>query len=171
MALNTVRTTLGFLRSVVARHLPFLSATRSIDQIYNYLEIDTLFATSGQPTEEQFGLIRDAGYEVVINLAPTSALENSLSDEQDVLRELGLDYVHIPVDFQNPTEEDFARFSQSVEDSKDRRLWIHCAANMRVSAFVYRYRRSVLGEDEPSARADLDKIWNPFGVWKRFIGD
>ena len=169
MAFNTLKTTLGFVRSVVERHSPFAKARHSIEQIYNYLNIDKLYATSGQPDEDQFGLIRDAGYEVVVNLAPTSALENSLKDEAGLLQELGVDYVHIPVDFNNPTESDFARFVHTLEEHAGRKVWVHCAANARVSAFTYRYRRAVLGVDEGSARADLDKIWSPFGVWKRFL--
>ena len=169
MPSNTLKTILGFLRSVVERRTPFVSSTDSVDDIYNYLNIDDLFATSGQPNEKQFGLIRDAGYETVVNLAPSSMLENSLTNEGALLSELGMEYIHIPVDFKNPTEGDFAMFLHSLEESAKRKVWVHCAANMRVSAFTYRYRCSVLGEDERTASADLHKIWEPFGVWKRFI--
>ena len=48
-------------------------------------------------------------------------------------------------------------------------LWVHCAANMRLSAFMYRYRVCVLGVDKRVARSDLNKIWEPFGVWKKFV--
>ena len=166
---NTVKTTIGFCRGVLERWTPLEPSGTSIEKIYNYLPIADRFTTSGQPNERQFGLIRDAGFEVVVNLAPKSVLENSLKDEGAVLDGLGITYIHIPVDFANPTEEDFTAFVASLQENSGRKVWVHCAANMRVSAFTYRYRRAVLGEDENTAGPDLHKIWEPFGVWKKFI--
>lgn len=166
---NTARTILGFIRAFLGRRLPFLDDGEGIDDIYNYLQIENLFATSGQPSEAQFRLIGDAGYETVINLAPTSVLENSVIDEDQILADLGMTYVHIPVDFKEPTEDDFSAFVDSLRDSTPQNVWVHCAANMRVSAFTYRYRREVLAEDDATARSDLHRIWEPVGVWKEFI--
>ena len=73
------------------------------------------------------------------------------------------------MDFQHPTDEDFKRFCQEMERVGPEPVWVHCAANMRVSAFVYRYRRDVLGEDPRALEGDLHRIWEPFGVWKDFI--
>ena len=169
MQLSTLKTVVGFLRSVIERRTPFKRKSRAITDIYNYLPINSLFATSGQPSEAQFELIRDAGYEIVINLAPNSVFENAVVNEDRVLANLGMKYIHIPVDFKNPTDEDFIEFVAALRESEDSKIWIHCAANMRVSAFTYRYRRSVLGEDEKAVDHDLRKIWNPVGVWKEFI--
>lgn len=157
------------MRALAQRWLPFATPTVSLEDIYNYRDLDGLFGTSGQPELEQFDLIRDAGFETVINLAPTSVLENSVKDESTVVEQLGLEYVHIPVDFKDPTEVDYAAFVEAVETRIDRRIWVHCAANMRVSAFIYRYRRTGLGHDEADARRDLEALWEPFGVWKDFI--
>ena len=60
-------------------------------------------------------------------------------------------YIHIPVDFQNPTDQDFEQFCAVMEQLKDDRVHVHCIANYRVSAFFYRYRRDVLGIDEAKA--------------------
>ncbi len=169
MHTNTIKTIVGFFRSVIDRRTPFKRKSVSIDDIYNYLPINELFATSGQPSESQFELIRGAGYETVINLAPNSILENSVVKETEVLSALKMNYIHIPVDFKNPTEDDFAEFVSCLRENAERKVWVHCAANMRVSAFTYRYRRSVLGEDEKVAEEDLRKIWDPIGIWKKFI--
>jgi protein tyrosine phosphatase (PTP) superfamily phosphohydrolase (DUF442 family) len=79
-------------------------------------------------------------------------------------------YIHIPVDFQNPTEEDFAQFRAAFTALGDAPVHIHCIANYRVSAFLYRYRCQVLGMDEALARVDLEKIWQPTPIWAAFIG-
>ena len=39
----------------------------------------------------------------------------------------------------------------------------------RDSAFFYRYRRDVLGMDEARARADMEEVWQPKGVWAEFV--
>ena len=166
---STTKTLLGFVRAFFSRRVPFLKQSESLDGIYNYLLIDDLFATSGQPSERQFELIKDAGYETVINLAPSSIIENSVVDESNLLTRLNLRYIHIPVDFKRPTEEDFQAFVEVLDKFASRKIWIHCAANMRVSAFVYRYRRQVLGESGATALDDLHRIWEPVGVWKTFV--
>jgi protein tyrosine phosphatase (PTP) superfamily phosphohydrolase (DUF442 family) len=169
MHTNTLKTVLGFFRSFINRRSPFKQKEDSIESIYNYLHIDALFATSGQPSENQFELIRDAGFETVINLAPNSILENSVINEAEVLAALGIKYIHIPVNFKNPTDDDFDKFVSCLENNKETKIWLHCAANMRASAFTYRYRRSVLNEDAKTVDYDLRRIWEPIGVWKKFI--
>ena len=98
MASSTLKTVVGFLISVIERHTPLRLHGDRIEDIYNHLQINDSLATSGQPTERQFELIRDAGYRTVINLAPSSVLGNSLNDEGTLLAGLGIAYVHIPVD-------------------------------------------------------------------------
>ncbi len=89
--------------------------------------------------------------------------------EAEILSENGAQYVHLPVDFKDPKEADFRKFVEALHEAKDRKVWVHCAANMRVSAFTYRYRVSELGEDEATAKQDLHRIWQPFGVWSEFV--
>ena len=139
-----------------------LSAIRAFRRISDNL------GTAGQPTEEQFASIKDAGFEAVINLAlPTS--DNALANEGSVVTRLGMSYVHIPINFQAPRTEEFRAFSKVMGAFENRPVFVHCAANMRVSAFVFLYR--VLHEHAPVADAerDLHAIWQPDEVWSRFI--
>lgn len=93
----------------------------------------------------------------------------ALSDEAGSVAGLGMNYIHIPVDFQNPTDHDYEQFCAVMEQLKEVPIHVHCIANYRVSAFFYRYRRDVLGMDETKARAEMDEIWQPEGVWAVFI--
>src|SRR6059058_2542067 len=105
----------------------------SLSEIYNFRAVGERFGTAGQPTEEQFQAIRSAGFQAVINLAlPTS--DNALLNEGSIVAALGMSYVHIPVDFKSPTSQDFLSFCGVMEAFEDRRVFVHCAANMRVSA-------------------------------------
>ena len=136
--------------------------------IYNFRAIGNKLGTSGQPTEAQFKLVRNAGFKTVINLAlPTS--NNAIPNEGSVVTSLGMSYVHIPVDFKAPASQDFHAFCQVMEAFDDRPVFVHCAANMRVSAFVFLYRVLCQGFARSRAERDLRAIWQPDEVWSRFI--
>jgi protein tyrosine phosphatase (PTP) superfamily phosphohydrolase (DUF442 family) len=107
--------------------------------ILHFRAISARIGTAGQPTAAQFALIREAGYDIVINLAlPTS--DNALADEGSLVAGLGMTYVHIPVNFTRPTAGDFEAFAGVLDAFRSRRVFVHCAMNMRVSAFVFVYR-------------------------------
>jgi uncharacterized protein (TIGR01244 family) len=168
LSVKTLKTTVGYVATLLRRAGLLKVEGKSIEQIFNYVRISEDLGTSGQPSALELQKIRDAGFSTVINLAPHDA-ENSLRNEATIVTDLGLRYVHIPVDFRNPTERDFAAFTTAMSDVAGTSVWVHCAANMRVSAFVYKYRRDVLGADNELAIKDLHKIWEPFGVWKTFV--
>jgi protein tyrosine phosphatase (PTP) superfamily phosphohydrolase (DUF442 family) len=168
MTLNTLKTIFGFLETLVTKYTPLKLSKETLEGIYNYHPINKTLATSGQPSEQQFSLIRDAGYNFIINLAPHNA-ENSINNEAALLAQLGLQYIHIPVDFKNPTHKDFDKFVATMNQTIPEKTWVHCAANMRVSAFIFKYRRDVIKDDLEQATADLVAIWKPYGAWKRFI--
>lgn len=166
---STLKTISGFCREFIEKHTPFKRHSTSVTDIYNYLNIEGLYATSGQPSEAQFQLIRDADYQTVINLAPNSVFENAVVNEREVLTKLGMAYIHISVDFKRPSEKKFQAFVEALQQNEHKKVWVHCAANMRVSAFTYQYRRTLLEVNDEIAKADLQKIWQPVGVWKNFI--
>ena len=138
------------------------------EAIYNWRRLDGRITTSGQPTEEELADIRALGVNHIVNLA-LHTHPKALPDEAASVGRLGMEYIHIPVDFQNPTEADFQRFCTVMEQLQDVPVHVHCIANYRVSAFFYRYRRDVLGRDEATARAEMEAIWQPEGVWAAFI--
>ena len=139
-----------------------------LTSIYGFRAIGNQLGTAGQPSENQLSAIRAAGFEAVINLAlPTS--DNALANEGSLVTALGMSYVHIPVDFKAPKARDFRVFCQVLEAFAGRRVFVHCAANMRVSAFIFLHR--VLHQHVPIAEAerDLHAIWQPNEVWNQFI--
>jgi uncharacterized protein (TIGR01244 family) len=132
--------------------------------------LDARITTSGQPTEAQLAEIRDLGVTHVVNLALHSH-EDALPDEAASVSALGMAYVHIPVEFDHPTEAHYAEFCAAMAAVGPGPVHVHCIINARVSAFLYRYRRDHLGVSEDEARAAMETIWRPGGVWAGFIGD
>ncbi len=141
----------------------------SLESIYKYRAVDDLIGTSGQPSAKQPIAIADAGFKTVINLALHDDPRYSLPDEPEVVASLGIKYVHIPVQFSAPTEGDLSQFFAAMETCGEEKVWIHCAANIRVSAFLGLYR--VIKQDwEPEiAFALMNELWQADAAWRSFI--
>lgn len=139
----------------------------TLNHIRNFLRIDDRLATSGMPQPDDFPALRQAGFDVVINLAlPTS--DNALPNEGELVSAQGMTYVHIPVKFDAPQPADFERFTRVMDACAGQKVFVHCAANMRVSAFVFLHRLGH-GTGRATADRDLTKIWQPDGVWREFV--
>ena len=136
----------------------------------SYLAISPTLGTAGQPTPEQFATIRAAGYEVVVNLAVPES-PNALPNEEELVTAQGMAYVHIPVVWEAPTAEDLDRFFAVMDRNRGRRVFVHCALNMRVSCFVLLYRVLRLGVPAEAAWQDVLAIWEPNPVWQQFVDD
>ena len=137
--------------------------------ITNFRRIDARLTTSGQPSEPQLAAIAALGVRHVINLALHTHPE-ALPDEAASVAALGMTYTHIPVAFDAPTAAHYDRFVAAMAAAGDAPVHVHCIVNARVTAFLYRWRRD-RGVAEADARALLDSIWRPGGVWADFIGD
>jgi protein tyrosine phosphatase (PTP) superfamily phosphohydrolase (DUF442 family) len=141
-----------------------------LSEIRAYLPLSDRLATSGQPTAPQFESIKGAGFEVVVNLALGTS-PGALPDEAEIVARHGLAYVHIPIDFKAPDVPSALRFFEVMRAHRERRTFVHCIANYRVSALVYAYR-VLEGEMTPArAREDLQKLWIPDATWQRYIED
>jgi protein tyrosine phosphatase (PTP) superfamily phosphohydrolase (DUF442 family) len=146
-----------------------MATSARLSEIYQYRQAAPDLATSGQPREEQFAAIAAAGYEVVINLALHDDPRYSLPDEPATVRALGLDYVHVPVIFDAPTEQDLVAFFQAMDRFRGKRIWLHCAANFRVTAFLGLYRQLRDGWSHEDAFELMHDVWEPNRVWAAFL--
>jgi len=139
----------------------------AIESILNFIAISEHISTSGQPTPKQFQEIADAGFTSVINLAMPDS-DNALPDEGGFVTEAGMNYFHIPVPFDAPTHQHLTLFLNLMKAVDGENIWVHCALNMRVSAFMQHYQRSVLNRSESDIIPILDN-WTPELIWQDFI--
>jgi len=167
--MRLIKTILGFLFNQLKLISPLFLQSSNLKKVFNYYQVPGLFETSGQPNNKQLISIANGGYEVVINLAPNTTIEGRVINEKDILKSNNITYIHIPVDFNNPLDEDFNKFVAALEENKHKKIWVHCAANMRVSAFVFKYRRDVLGLTQKNIERDLKAIWIPNKAWSFFL--
>ena len=140
-----------------------------LSDIINFREIDGKLLTSGQPSEEELAAAAREGIDVVINLALHDDPRYSLADEAGTVKSLGMTYVHIPVKFDAPTEQDLFGFFDAFEAHQGKRILIHCAANKRVTAFLGLYRVIRQQWDRDRAFAPMKTVWEPNENWGPFI--
>ena len=139
-----------------------------LDDIRNFVSVSERLATAGQPSEPQVADVARAGFEVVVNLGLLDP-RYCLADEAALVAAHGMTYHHIPVDFTAPTTEDLHRFFDVMDASRDKKVFVHCAANYRVSSFVALYGQARLGWSADEADALIRRLWQPNDTWKQFI--
>jgi protein tyrosine phosphatase (PTP) superfamily phosphohydrolase (DUF442 family) len=140
----------------------------AIEETKNYVALSDELATGGQPSEEHIQELAQAGFELVINLGLLDP-RYCLADEAGLVRSLGLEYHHIPVDCQAPTIEDLTQFFTVMQAGEGKRVFVHCAANYRVSSFVSLYGHAKLGWSSEQAAAHVRRLWQPNEMWAAFI--
>lgn len=124
--------------------------------------------SSGQLSERDIASLPALGIEVVINLAlPTSS--NALLGEAEFVTQNGISYIHIPVEWERPELHQLVQFFGILKIFEGCKVWVHCAKNMRVSAFIYLYRRLCLAESEEASAHPMQKVWIPNDTWQAFI--
>ena len=143
-------------------------AAAGVSEIDNYRQYSPNFSSSGQPDKDQLKAVADAGFERVIYIAFTDNT-TAIESEDRIVKTLGMDYLHIPVDFDQPTLEDFEDFAAVLNRDGEVRTLLHCQINLRASAFSFLYRVIYDGVSITEAKSDLDAIWQPDKVWYRFI--
>ena len=142
----------------------------AVADIKNFIAVSDDLGTAGQPSEAELREVADAGFSVVVNLGLLDP-RYCLADEAGSVRRLGLEYHHIPVDFNAPQADDLRRFFDAMDAARNKKVFVHCAANYRVSAFIALYNEERRGWSSEDADAHIRKVWEPNDTWARFIAD
>ena len=137
-------------------------------EIINFRQYSDRFASAGQPTREQFQDIANQVFERVVYIAFTNN-PNALPDADQVAKELGMEYMQVPVDFSNPLPDEFYAFADSMERNRDKKTLLHCQVNARATAFSFLYRVIYDDVSLEVAKADMNTVWQPNEVWRDFI--
>ncbi len=134
----------------------------------NFVQWRPGLASSAQPNADYLKRVKALGYEVVINLAPPQS-QGSIDNEGGVVGRQGVLYVNIPVNFSNPTEEDFRVFSDVMKSVAKKNVLVHCQVNLRGTSFTLLYRVIHENAAMDESRTKLNSVWVPDPVWKKFI--
>lgn len=144
----------------------------SIADSYNFRCVDDCLTTSGVVGTERLEGLAAQGYELLIDLLPADNA-HAVADERKRVESQGLRYVHIPVDFAEPSTAQLEAFIEAIDVAAGTLVHAHCAANYRVSAFVaiHRVRSGRWTADQ--ARDHIASLWNPadYPPWAAFINE
>lgn len=89
--------------------------------------------TGGQPTEAQLRTAHEQGLRTVVNLRPDAEFDDF--DEEALVQDLGMQYIHIPVSGPDDvTEETAAALNDVLADTTNRPLLMHCSSGNRVGS-------------------------------------
>lgn len=140
----------------------------NLGTILNYIKINDNISTSGQPSKEEFEIILKHDFDVVINLALSTAT-NALDNEDKIVSQLGMSYIHIPVDFENPKKDDLKLFLTLLSSLEGKKVFVHCALNYRVSAFMYVYHKYFLQTPFDNINLTMMEEWSPSEAWQELM--
>ena len=146
--------------------MPVIAA--DLDDISNFREYSDVFASSGQPSGKQLKALESEGYRRIVYIA-YSDHDNSLDNEDRLVKELGMEYVHIPVEWSAPTRSDFHLFAAALQSEPEKKTLLHCQVNFRASAFAFLYRVIYQGVPVQEAKADMNSVWEPNETWRDLI--
>ena len=149
-------------------HKGTAAETSNVGDLHRYLKYSDSYASSSQPSEAELKVVAASGVKRVIYIALNDS-HGALKDEDKIVQSLGMQYVHIPVDFKNPTLKDFQDFVSLMQSEPDMNTLLHCQVNLRASTFSFLYRTIFQDVPVAEAKADMDSIWEPNKDWFKFI--
>lgn len=171
MSCNRIRRSRGASWALVLATIPVHAALAQEDPLaVNHVVVDERLHTSGQPQPAALSSLAGRGFDTVINLAPPT-VQGAVADERELLESSGVEYVNIPVDFRNPTYEDFETFSAALEGARNGQVLVHCQVNARASTFTFLYRVVHEGVAPADAYELIKRVWTPVEPWARFAED
>jgi uncharacterized protein (TIGR01244 family) len=158
MNISRIASTLG-AAALLAAPLSAQTTPQPLETVRNFQVVDETLSSAGQIGYDQIPLLAEQGFDVVVNLAIADERRNG--QEGFLVAQNGLTYVHIPVDWEHPELDDVEMFFDVMQANEGRKVFVHCFANMRASAFVYMYRTLVEGVPDSEARATMNEVWDP----------
>lgn len=135
-----------------------------VKQIHNYFQYSETLAAGGQPLADQLNVLKDEGFEVIINISTDSA-RNALHDEHRLVENLKMDYIHFPVDCSNLRDIHYLTISALLGSLEGKKAFIHCAGNIKTSNLIHMYNVIEKKMDETESLQTLLKIQKPEAKW------
>jgi len=122
--LTLAAVTLSVLSSAIVTAPSFASISKRLENLPRYQVVDTALVRGAQPSEQGLKLLKDGGVKTVINLRNN---HTTVKDEEIVAKQLGLNYVSIPLDgIHKPSAAAIKQFLSVVQDHAAQPVFVHC---------------------------------------------
>ncbi len=158
------------LRTIVTAMLAAAWGAASALTAPNVVPIADKLATSGQPPASSLAVLSAEGFQAVIYLAPNT-VQDAVPEEQDLLRQQGVEFVHIPIPFDAPSEAHLQAAFAALDRLSGKKTLVHCQVNFRASTVTFLYRVLRLHQDPALAWEAVTRVWVPQGPWRKLVTD
>lgn len=101
------------------------------------MQMNEQLTVGGQPSLEELRQLADEGFRTIVNLRTEGEEDQPLSPEEEgtEVRQLGMEYVHFPVDKEQMNEELENEFRERL-GTFSAPVFVHCSSGKRAGAFV-----------------------------------
>ncbi len=106
--------------------------------VMNRKSITPTITIADQPTEADLQQLKDEGYQGIINLRHEGEPDQPLSptEEEQRVKSLGMDYLHVGIGGAPLTEESVSAVSNFLDQHADAPVLVHCKLGGRAAALV-----------------------------------
>ena len=105
--------------------------------------------TGGQPSANHLRALKEAGAEILLDLR--DPMEPRSYDEASLAREVGLEYINVPVSSATLNDATLERVLTVYRNAGDKKIFVHCAGGNRVGATLLPHFMIDLGMEEEDA--------------------
>jgi protein tyrosine phosphatase (PTP) superfamily phosphohydrolase (DUF442 family) len=105
--------------------------------------------SGGQPNAEQLRALKDAGGGVVLDLR--DPMEPRRVNEPEVVRDLGMEYVNVPVRAGSLDDATLERILSVLREAERKTVFLHCGSGNRVGGALIPYFMLDQGMEEEEA--------------------
>jgi protein tyrosine phosphatase (PTP) superfamily phosphohydrolase (DUF442 family) len=113
------------------------TAFQAVSGVANACQILPNVVTGGQPTAEQLKALKEAGGGIVLDLR--DPMEPRPVDEPALVRELGMEYINIPVRAGSLDDTTVEHILAVLRGARDRAVFLHCGSGNRVGGALIPY--------------------------------
>jgi protein tyrosine phosphatase (PTP) superfamily phosphohydrolase (DUF442 family) len=132
------------------------TAFQAISGVANACQILPTVLTGGQPTAEQLKALKAAGGDIVLDLR--DPMEPRPVDEAALVRELGMEYVNVPVRAGSLDDTALEHILGVLRRAGDRTVFFHCGSGSRVGGALIPYFILDQGMEEEDAVAQAMRV-------------
>ena len=133
-----------------------ITAFQAVSGVANACQILPNVVTGGQPTGEQLKALKAAGGNMVLDLR--DPMEPRPVDEAALVRELGMEYVNIPVRAGSLDDTTLEHILAVLRRAADRVVFFHCGSGSRVGGALIPYFILDQGMEEEDAVAQAMRV-------------
>jgi protein tyrosine phosphatase (PTP) superfamily phosphohydrolase (DUF442 family) len=113
------------------------NAFQALRGVANACQILPNVITGGQPTAEQLKALKEAGGGIILDLR--DPMEPRPVDEASLVRELGMEYVNVPVRAGSLDDSTLERILSVLRGAGERTVFFHCGSGSRVGGALIPY--------------------------------